>query len=192
MKSLPMLLGAIALLFVTSCSKDEEDPGFGENLLVNPGAETGDLSGWTINKNGGDGWAIDKSVNSYSGDYEFATSYLECKRSQTIDLIAAGYTATQLDAAPDVKVSEWFKQIFDADEYFMKVELLDADKNVIDSWDMSGTTTDKDVWFNLSYTFTKYGTGLRYIYFEDGGKDTEYWKNHYGVRMDDAEVRIRK
>ncbi len=60
---------------------------------------------------------------------------------------------------------------------------------------MTGTTSDgegydDDEWFEVSHTFAGYGTGLRTIYFEDGGRDSEYWAGHYGTRLDDASVML--
>ena len=66
------------------------------NLLANPGAETGDMSGWTILENGGYGW--NTRGTGYEGENSFSTSYEWCKRYQEIDLLAKGYSAFQLDA----------------------------------------------------------------------------------------------
>jgi hypothetical protein len=53
------------------------------NLLTNPGAETGDMSGWNILQNGGNGWAV--QTGGYEGSQTFVTSYAWGKRSQTVD-----------------------------------------------------------------------------------------------------------
>ncbi len=45
-----------------------------------------------------------------------------------------------------------------------------------------------DEWFEMSHTFTGYPPGLRSIYFEDGGQDSEWWAGFYGPRLDDASV----
>jgi len=169
---------------------------FGANLLANPGGETGDMSGWTVIGNGGNGWTTASSADVHGGSYEFATSYGTCSRSQTIDLVAAGFSSAELDAAPDVVVSEWFRERYEGpDAYAITVELRNASSGVIDSWTQSGSTTggatyDDDTWFELGHTFTAYGSGLRYVHFEDSGSDTEFWSGHYGTRMDDAHVSL--
>lgn len=168
------------------------------NLLANPGAETGDMSGWTILQNGGDGWA---TINDpQAGSKSFITSYNLATRSQLIDLVAKGYTAQQLDQSPTINAEEWFKGFVDAndpnskdsfslDKYYLKVELRDANQNVITSWD-SGLQTANANWQKLSHTFSNYGAGVRYIYWEDGGDDAEYWAGHYGAQMDNASLTI--
>jgi len=164
------------------------------NLLINPGAETGDMTGWTIIQNGGVGWAVREG--GYEGNYSFRTSYDWCKRSQLIDLLDVGLTPEQLDAAPLVFVEEWFGETWDADYYYLKVELLDENHDVIASWDSGvlmtegGPGYEDDAWYQLAHTFTDYGPGLRYIYWEDGGKDSEFWGGHYGAKLDAASLTI--
>jgi hypothetical protein len=169
---------------------------FGVNLLVNPGGETGDMSGWNVTGNGGNGWTAASSAEVHGGSYEFATSYGTCSRSQTVDLVAAGFSPAELDAGPDVMVSEWFRERYEGpDDYSITVELQDASFGIIDTWTQAGSTTGgatyvDDIWFELSHTFTAYGSGLRYIHFEDSGSDSEFWSGHYGTRMDDAHVSL--
>jgi hypothetical protein len=172
-----------------------------QNLLTNPGAETGDMSGWTIIANGGNGWSTRGS--GYEGTHSFSTSYNWCKRSQEIDLLAKGYTEAQLDATPIVNVGEWFAGYGSAwddpnhhrDYCYLKVELRDVNHNLIDSYD-SGVFQTKNgtgwygPWEQRSHTFSGYGSGLRYIYFEDGGDDWEFWNGHYGPALDAASVTI--
>jgi hypothetical protein len=171
-----------------------------QNLLTNPDAETGDMSGWTIIANGGNGWAIwGVDTTAYAGPYEgnhcFLTSYEWCKRSQEIDLLAKGYTKAQLDAAPIVNVEEWFGQAnqYCRGRYYLKVELRDKDHNVIASWDSGGHWTiwrgsGAASWDQLSHEFSDYGSGLRYIYWEDGGKDENRWAGWYGAKLDAASL----
>ncbi|MEA1864996.1 MAG: NosD domain-containing protein [Euryarchaeota archaeon] len=169
------------------------------NLLTNPGAETGDMSGWTIIANGGNGWSTRGS--GYEGDQSFATSYAWCNRSQEVDLLAKGYTDAQLDATPPVNVGEWFAGYGSEwddprhhnDYCYLKVELRDEEHAVIDSYDSGVFQTSTGSgwygpWEQRSHTFSGYGSGLRYVYFEDGGKDWEYWNGHYGPALDAAFV----
>jgi len=172
-------------------------PPYGQ-LLTTPGGETGDMSDWTIIENGGDGWLVSEEQGEpHTGNNFFATSHGWCKRSQTVDLIAKGYSEGVLDSAPTVNVSEWFKEICSPDNYYLKVELRDAGGGVIASFDTgvqttpgSGDTYDDDNWFEVTHSFSDYGPGLRFIYWEDGGDDSEGWAGHYGTSLDDAFLEI--
>ena len=170
----------------------EIDGPVDENLVENPGLETGDTSGWTILSSGGDGCSV--SSGGHSGDYDLKTSHGLCEREQSIDLLAKGFSAEALDSAPELQVSEWFKERYaSGDVYVFEVQLLDADGGVLDSFDGGGTTTgitgyDDDEWFEVSHSFTGYPSGLRTITIRDGGRDSESWAGHYGVQLDDASV----
>ncbi len=173
-----------------------------QNLLENPGAETGDMSGWTIIANGGDGWGIwGVDTTGYGGPYDgihcFLTSYEWCNRSQEIDLLAKGYTEAQLDSASTVKVGEWFGQAnqYCGGMYYLNVELRDEDHNVIAYWNSGVHNTTwrgngAASWDQLSHDFSGYGPGLRYIYWEDGSKDENWWEGYYGAKLDAASVTI--
>ena len=168
------------------------------NLLVNGDAETGDNSGWTIINNcGNTGWQVKGA--RHSGSYGFITSFggsspsypsAYCRRSQEIDLLAVGYTTSQLDAAPTVHVEEWIAGTgYDtADWAYVKAELRDASHNAIATWDTGVFTTGS--WEKKENDFTGYGSGMRYIYFEDGSCDHEWWADWYGAAHDDAVVSI--
>ena len=172
-----------------------------QNLLENPGAETGDLSGWTITADGGNGWNVRGS--GYEGSHSFSTSYNWCKRYQEIDLLANGYTEAELDAAPLVIVGEWFAGYGSEwddprhhnDYCYLKVELRDENHTIINSYDSGVFQTSNGTgwygpWEQRSHTFSGYGSGLRSIYFEDGGKDWEYWAGRYGPALDATSVTV--
>jgi hypothetical protein len=165
------------------------------NLLENPGAETGDLSGWTILQSGGNGWSAgqgDPMIHLFE-QLVFISSYALDSRSQLLDLVALGYTAAELDAAPPIVVREWFRGAGynTADSYYLKVELRDASNHVLASLNEGASTTiTTATWQTAANTFTGYGSGLRYIYFEDGGHDAEGWAGNYGAATDQASVVI--
>ena len=202
MRRLVVLLSLILVLsLVTVMASNVALAGSKVNLLVNPGAETGDMTGWNIISNGGNGWKIDTGGGK-EGTKSFATSYGWCKRYQEIDLLAKGYSAAQLDAAPTIDIGEWFAGfgavwMYDyahEDYAYLKVELRDANHNAISSYD-SGTFQCLDnngkwwgPWIQQHHIFSSYGDGLRYIYFEDGGKDIEFWAGNYGTRLDAAYI----
>jgi hypothetical protein len=169
------------------------------NLLVNPGAETGNMNGWTITASGGNGWAVGFDSLVHSGSYSFSTSHGWDTRYQTVDLLAAGFTTAELDTAPDITFSEWMaSRPDDGGQYYLNFELLGADDNPADpiaSYSFGSQSSPIVLsagsgWFQESYTFSDYGTGVRYLYFEDGGSDVNGWGGNYGTHFDDASVLV--
>ncbi len=156
-------------------------------LLANSDGTLGDMSGWTITANGGDGWS--------TGGGKFLTSYAWARRTQTIDLHARGFDASAMASAPPIQVSEKFQRTYCPDSYYLEVELLDANMNVVDVFDtgtveQSGPCDWDAEWETVSHTFTGYGPNVRYVRWEDGGKDSENWSGHYGPELDDAVLKV--
>ena len=188
MKKTIQAVMTVCLLLLTGIARANP---FYENLLTNPGGETGDMTGWTVTANGGNGWAM-TGAPVHSGSYAFATSYAWDTRYQEIDLLAAGFSTTVLDSEPDIMVGEWFGDRGDSGiQYYLNVELRDSSHNVITSWN-TGTQVQSagTGWTEQSYTFSDYGSGVRYVYFEDGGRDSNTWAGHYGAHLDDASVQV--
>ncbi|WPB78366.1 hypothetical protein KYC5002_04240 [Archangium violaceum] len=108
--------------------------------------------------------------------------------------------ATELTTAPPIEVSEEFRRTRCPDSYYLKVQLLDANMNVVDTFDtgvvqQSGPCDDNGTWEKVSHVFTGYGKNtapVRYIRWEDGGMDSEWWEGHYGVAMRKAVLKVRK
>ncbi|WP_299733585.1 VCBS domain-containing protein [uncultured Endozoicomonas sp.] len=164
------------------------DAPFGDNLVVNSSAENGTLNGWTITANGGNGWAV--TGVGQEGSQSFISSYGWGRKSQIIDLEAQGFSLDDLDSAPDINASEWYQGIqTTSDQYYFKVELRGANDEVIDSFD-TGILTANGQWQEVAHQFTDYGAGVRFIYVEHGGKDTEYWAGHYGTAIDNTQIVI--
>jgi hypothetical protein len=73
MKGLIVLLAFILVLsMVQVVAPDVSLAASDNNLLTNPGAESGDMSGWTIIANGGNGWTIDKGGGKEGTNVGFA------------------------------------------------------------------------------------------------------------------------
>ncbi|MEI7435741.1 MAG: MBG domain-containing protein, partial [bacterium] len=177
-------------------------PGFSVpynvNLLANPGGESSSNPwvGWTQIANGGDGLVAAAWGNQHSGSNLFATSSGWMQRCQTNNLLSLGFTAAALDSAPAITVGEWFQTSPSyGGQFYLKVELRDASLNVIAGW-TNGTVASPVVWgvnsnwTLIAHTFTNYGAGVRYVRFEDGGKDTLNWAGNYGIMLDDAYVNV--
>ncbi|AKJ06182.1 Branched-chain amino acid ABC transporter, amino acid-binding protein [Archangium gephyra] len=157
------------------------------NLLDNPDGSRADLTGWTLQANGGNGWAA-------QGDF-FVTSYDWGRRTQTIDLYAHGFSPGTLASAPPIQVSEDFGRMFCPDMYYLKVELLDEQMNLVSTFDtgvvrQTGPCDYDPDWQTVSHVFTGYGPGVRYVRWQDGGKDSEWWWGHYGAIMRNAVVKV--
>ena len=176
---------ALLLMFAATTSA--------QNLVTNPGYETGDLSGWTVILNGGNGWRIYGS--GHSGDYHLKGSYNWSRKSQEIDLIAKGISADLLDAAPPISVWEWYEGASPSygDYYYLHVELRDSLHAPIATWDygtLSAPVGADRNWRSGSNIFSDYGSGVRYVYMESGADDKEFWAGNYGTRIDDASVEV--
>jgi len=196
MKSVSFLFWLPAAVLASGLNSLVAQP-FNANLLNNSGAESGSLAGWSVLSNGGDGWSAGLDGGAHSGSRDFTTSYAWDVRSQTVDLLGAGFTAAQLDAQPAITCGEWFSAPAGG-KYFLNVELLGASgdtANPIASF-MVGSQSSPQVlnnntdWFEVANTFSDYGTGVRYIYFQDGGMDTRYWAGNYGTHFDDANASV--
>lgn len=179
-----------------------------QNLLVNGDGGASTVVGWTIlsgppQTNTGWGRSGDGGVDSTPG--YFITSYnpFPCRRSQTIDLLTTGATAVELDTAPDILVGEAissYRQVSTkGDSFYLKVQLLDSAKNIITSWNVGSDTAMVDTpatWTTYQHVFKGYGagpaSGVRYIYFEDGGVDTAAvpWLGQYGSYHDAAIAQV--
>ncbi len=196
------LFFAVAFIIFLFGSNETQayNPNFGRNLLTNPDAETGDLSGWTILENGGRGWRV-RGAGAHTGEYAFQTSFDWGRKYQVIDLIAKGFTEQELDEVHNVYISDWFSGIgYSSSQTLdfgqLKVELRDASHNVIASYDSGEFRTPEAPtpygvnYIEYSHVFQNYGPGLRFIYFEHGGNDVENWAGHYGTLIDNASVVI--
>ena len=168
-----------------------EEPG---NLVPQPDQ----LASWTIINNLGNGWSSEGT--SLFGEPQFCTSYDWDTRSRTLDLVALGSSAAQLDAQPPISVREWVVGYSLSgpagypDFYYSGSELRRQSNGSARASYYSGTrqsplrTTETPQ--PVGKTYTGYGTGVRYLYVEDGGMDIEFWAGPYGARFDALLVHV--
>jgi|GEM_PF-6809666 len=166
--------------------------------LLQNGDASADFTGWDILANGGDGWIIEDgpaaSCPGTTGQRNFATSYYWDKMAQSIDLLAAGFSAAQLDEAPLIGVEDWICSRSDCTGvYRLYIELRDSNNQAIATFDSSeiiplASPHSEYVWEKVAHQFVNYGAGVRHIYFEHSGKDTKYWAGNYGSKMTGAAV----
>lgn len=161
---------------------------FNTNLLVNSTDTSSNMNGWTVTANGGSGWNVGSGV--------FYTSYQWDIRTQTIDLLAAGFSAAILDASPDIKIGVNLNAYWGG-QYFINCQIQDASHNVLATYaagsqsspiTLSSSLNDSFSW--VGTVLTNYGAGARYIVYTDGGKDTRGWAGQYGTRFKEASVSV--
>ncbi|KAM4703317.1 F-box only protein 6-like [Rhinophrynus dorsalis] len=171
------------------------------NLLKNTCAEES-FKSWKIEQSGGQEWKIEDLPGDHGQDFPdeqvkkyFVTSYGLCKKSQLIDLKKMGYSAQLMDIVqPDIVIKDWFAPRRDCgSRYEILVRLLSNKKKKImefcpkpvfmEQWSEAN-------WQQMTHTFSNYGPGVRYIYFQHGGQDTQFWAGWYGVRVTNSSVTI--
>lgn len=129
--------------------------------------------------------------------YNYVTSYQWGCREQVIYLVNVGLSNKIMDQIqPEIEVSEWFRSRNDCGSIFcIRVELLDARKRIVKFYENTEVTDQwlggELGWRKLQHVFSKYGSGVRYLRFADGGKDTQYWAGQYGSKMAAAWARVR-
>ncbi|KAI4536930.1 hypothetical protein MG293_013133 [Ovis ammon polii] len=171
------------------------------NLLRNPCAEE-DMRFWKIDSNGGDQWKVESLPGAHGTGFPdaevkkyFVTSYDMCLKSQIIDLRAEGYWEELLDKfRPDIVVKDWFAPRADCGcTYHIRVQLASADYLILASFEPPPVTIHQwndAKWTEVSHTFSDYPPGVRHIFFQHGGKDTQFWAGWYGPRVTNSSVVI--
>ncbi|XP_051516724.1 F-box only protein 6-like isoform X2 [Myxocyprinus asiaticus] len=167
------------------------------NLLKNPRAEE-ELSGWEIVWNGGSRWAAHGTRKPHPDNTItkcFVTSYGLCLKRQLIDLKKEGYNLAFMDhLQPHIKISDWYIPRCDCgSQYQICVELLDQQKEVISIFQPEPVffpQWNDEQWCEMTHVFKDYGPGVQFICFTHGGKDTQFWKGWYGIRVTNSSVEI--
>ncbi|XP_038138635.1 F-box only protein 6-like isoform X1 [Cyprinodon tularosa] len=165
------------------------------NLITNPRGEAG-LDGWNIIKNGGDGWRVEKPMAPHPNaeiQTNFVTSFSMCTKSQLIDLKKEGYSQAFMDEfQPHIRVSDWYAPRCNC-EYNISVKLLRSNRKVIQEF-TPGTLylpeSENHRWQQMIHVFKDYGPGVRYIYFEHGGRDQVFWAGWYGIRLTETCIEL--
>ncbi|XP_046725317.1 F-box only protein 6-like [Silurus meridionalis] len=167
------------------------------NLLKNPNANE-KFTGWNILENGGDRWKVDRIFTPHPDETVtkcFVTSYSQCIKSQLIDLKKEGYSPAFMDEIqPNIVISDWYAPRWDCGSlYEIHVELLTQKKKTVQFFCPDQVTFPQwndQKWMNMTHTFMDYGPGVRFIRFKHGGRDTQFWAGHYGIRVTNSSVEI--
>ncbi|KAM9445011.1 F-box only protein 6-like isoform 1-T1 [Clarias gariepinus] len=167
------------------------------NLLKNPNAEE-EFKDWKIVENGGDRWAVENMFKPHPDETVtkcFVTSYWPCIKAQLINLEKEGYSPAFMDEVqPDIVITDWYAPRWDCGSvYQICVELLNHKKKVIQVFQPEQVTfpqwNDQE-WNKMTHVFKDYGPGVRFIHFKHGGKDTQFWAGHYGIRVTNSSVEL--
>lgn len=130
----------------------------GSNLLLNSKADYG-----------AEGWNISGDMTAEDGVWKI--NGLDQSMSQVVDLIQAGFTSEELDAAPKIKASVDM-QTDKLRDFRLTVDLLDGDGGIIETRNVSrsaepdGYPLDRDLY---TVEFLNYGTGVRKIRYSVSG-----------------------
>jgi hypothetical protein len=142
------------------------------NLLTNPGAESGNLSGWTVISGNPmtDSGTFNPGINPFNGTFDFVGGSANPlgQVSQTIDLIGTGQvTALDLDAGTTTAdVSFWeqgLNQGSPSDNAAIKITFLDFAGSFITSQTSSTVDSHSGSWTNGGLTALAVPVGTRYI-----------------------------
>jgi len=161
------------------------------NLLLNPGFESG-FDNWTTT-NGGDGWAVYDSGHNESAKC-VVSSYQWCTKKQEVDLLAAGFTAAELDNNPIlVNYSEWYYAWWGG-KYYVTVTAYNASHSTVTTSTIGSSgnpivLANETGWGQFTGSFV-FSPGVRYIEFFVGGMDTRYWGGQFGTVFDDASLSL--
>ncbi len=102
--------GLAATVLLTLATASVAQAGF----LVNPGAEAGNLTGWTVGGSSSpfaDNGTFNPGINPHSGSYAFVGGTgLYGSLTQFVTLSSAGVTATQVDAGGVLAVVTFWEQ----------------------------------------------------------------------------------
>uniref|UniRef100_A0A6I8N7G7 F-box protein 27 n=1 Tax=Ornithorhynchus anatinus TaxID=9258 RepID=A0A6I8N7G7_ORNAN len=120
-----------------------------------------------------------------------------CQKRQVVDLLREGLWAELLDdPRAEIHVSDWWGAREDCGcEYALTVQLLAANRqselarfgvqpDPIPQW-------NDNAYRQVSHVFRGFGRGVRFVVFRHRGKDSMFWKGHYGARVTHSSLVVR-
>ncbi|XP_052059702.1 uncharacterized protein LOC127700331 [Mytilus californianus] len=173
---------------ITVTRKEITVVGWSPNLLKNASGENKDMKHWNTS---GDIRVCDAS--GYGTEACFKTSHMWSGKYQEVNLLDH-FAAEYLDKAPDIQVSEWYKQGHCSGGFYcFTAQLMSEDGQVIKEYTTGelGSLTNND-WQEASVTFSAYGSGVRIVTFSSKGKDDKYWTGYFGPYISAAGIRVKK
>ena len=174
---------------------DPETPkaNYGENLLTNPSCDEYNSNGWNTTGN----WA---TVNGF-----WHGSHMNCTAEQTVNLLAKGFTADELDAQPYLYVSgRTFSDLgvgqdrYETGHTRMFVYCYDANGAELKNIELQDVSYTSDGSQKYHYEWDTYAAqcplpiGTRSVKFYFEGKDCLFWGGNYGPKFDDLWLSLNK
>lgn len=118
-----------------------------------------------------------------------------CEKRQLVDLLESGLSDQKLDEKkPPITVRDWYTSRGDCGcEYKICVRLLGEDKETeLDKWEHTENLEEGSDWKKVKHVFKDYPSGVRFVDFRHGGKDSKFWAGHFGVKMTKSAVLVGK
>ncbi|XP_075393160.1 F-box only protein 27 [Tenrec ecaudatus] len=169
----------------------------GRNLIHNPCGQEGLLK-WAVD-HGGDGWVVEANKTPVPGAPAqtcFVTSFSWCHKRQVVNLKEEGFWPELLDSGRiEIVISDWWGARHDCGcQYKLIVQLWDANQVILGEF--FATPNPIEQWNNNAYLqvthlFSNVEMGVRYVFFEHRGRDTQFWAGHYGARITNSSVIVR-
>ena len=178
-----------------STPEDPETPkaNYGENLLTNPSCDEYNSNGWNTTGN----WA---TVNGF-----WHGSHMNCTAEQTVNLLAKGFTADELDAQPYLYVSgRTFSDLgvgqdrYETGHTRMFVYCYGANGAELKNIELQDVSYTSDGSQKYHYEWDTYAAqcplpvGTRSVKFYFEGKDCLFWGGNYGPKFDDLWLSLNK
>ncbi|KAB1274129.1 F-box only protein 17 [Camelus dromedarius] len=166
----------------------------GRNLIFNSCGERGGLQ-----RLGGGAWRKwlggGKEPNT-GARRSFPDLLRDFFRRQLVDLVMEGMWQELLDSAQiEICVADWWGARENCGcIYRLRVRLLDVYENEVVKFSASPNPvlqwTERGC-RQVSHVFTNFGKGIRYVSFEQYGRDTRSWVGHYGALVTHSSVKVR-
>ncbi|XP_045148641.1 uncharacterized protein LOC101644532 [Echinops telfairi] len=153
---------------------------------------------WAVD-HGGDGWVVEENRTPVPGAPAqtcFVSSFSWCHKRQVVNLKEEGFWPELLDSGRiEIVISDWWGARHDCGcQYKLIVQLWDANQVILGEF--FATPNPIEQWNNNAYVqvthlFSNVEMGVRYVFFEHRGRDTQFWAGHYGARITNSSVIVR-
>ena len=161
-------------------------------LLTN-GVCDGTFNGWTIENNGGDGWAIGEDED---GSLHWKSSYYLCTLEQTVSLAEKGFPASDIDAgfvsckaSADMRQG-WEKGGKGASVNRIKVIMLDDSDNELQTQVVLDVLTFSEGWQSFEINFIL-PAGTRKLKYLVESQDAIFWLGQFGPCYKNLSLKVK-
>jgi uncharacterized protein (TIGR03437 family) len=153
-----ILVAALLLCWMPAAKADGVSTG---NLLTNPGAETGDLTGWTADGPGApmvDDGSFDPGINPHTGRFDFSgNAGIADSLSQTVSILVSGITPGVVDSGTLLANLSFWEQGLEqgdpSDDASVQLTFLDGSAAVIGLVTSPAVDSHNSTWLNYSNTY---------------------------------------